>query len=90
MEFSRWKNFFAAMIMLETLVAGFSFILNQAGNIDIGLATTSNDLQKNTSANIEENQTVLPDVENTASVEILPEKLSNPPKIIKGVYVRGW
>ena len=90
MEFSRWKNFFVAMIMLETLVAGFSFILNQAGNIDIGLATTSNDLQKNTSANIEENQTVLPDIENTASVEILPEKLSNPPKIIKAVYVTGW
>lgn len=80
-----------AMIMLETLAAGFAFISNQTGDAEMGLAAVASGLQKNISvASTDQKQLVLPVNEENTVVEILPEKLSNPPKIIKAVYVTGW
>lgn len=72
--FSRWKNFFVVLIMALILTAGVSFALQD-------------NIYKN-------NVLPVPNTSATLSVATgalsVPQKLSNPPEIIKAVYVTGY
>ncbi len=84
MEFSRKKNFYVVLFLTAVLVTGFSFISVPVENTEISLASVANS-QRITTQNVAQ-EAVTPVV----PVEIPPEKLSNPPEIIKAVYVTGW
>ena len=75
MKFSRWGNTLTVIVMLELLAVGVSFGLPY---IKFG------------------NQTVVPKIRASQvqkvfqPVYVPPQKLSNPPEIIKAVYVTGY
>ena len=75
MKFYRWENFLIVFIMLEVLAVGISFILN-GSNYFIGrIAVVSNN---SVSAG------------NIVPAYAPPQKLNNPPEIVKAVYVTGY
>ncbi len=76
MEFSRWKNFFVVFITLEILAVGFSFVLNDTNYFADKVAAVSKKIPVVTNA--------VPGAIN------MPQKLANPPKIIKAVFVTGY
>ena len=80
MEFSRWENFFVVLIMMAILTPGIFFVLHNKDNF-INQATISKNKKDVLTASISSN-IILPSQ--------LPQKLSNPPKIIKAVYVTGY
>lgn len=81
MEFSRFANFLVASFMMAIFIAGFSFTL-ETDNFYV-LPQPASVATAQISIIVEEPVPVAP-------VEILPEKLANPPEIIKAVYVTGW
>lgn len=85
MEFSKKKNFYVVLFLTAVLVTGFSFISIPVESVEINLASAANSAQKNT-LRADNQKIVIPDIPK----EILPEKLANPPEIIKAVYVTGW
>jgi len=86
MEFSWQKNLFAVLITTTVLTVVISFTLQNKNNFTIQTATVSSNVLATTS-----------NTQNSASQIPLapispppPQKLSNPPKIIKSVYVTGY
>ena len=77
MEFSRWKNFLVVVIMLEVFAASIFFIFK-------------NDRTENFTQTVAIANVLQPIEEKQKVIEQLPQKLSNPPEIIKAVYVTGW
>ena len=83
MYFSRKQNLYVVLFLTAVLVTGFSFVLTPTESAEINLASAANGAQKNIPVANEQTNPV-------PIVEIPPEKLSDPPKIIKAVYVTGW
>mgnify|MGYP001567928700 CR=1 FL=1 len=80
MEFSRLKNLFVVLVMITVLTAGVSFSLQNSEDYFTKQAVAVASVQKaGTSA---QNSEPLPPPP--------PQKLGNPPEIIKAVYVTGW
>lgn len=75
MEFSRWQNFVVVFMMLEILATGVSFAINDDNYFTNQAKISSNNL----AAAINNNSAYVP-----------PQKLSNPPEIVKAVYVTGY
>jgi hypothetical protein len=76
MGFSRWKNFFVVLIMMTILTSGVSFALQDKNYLTDQVAAISNNVAATLNV-----------ATGTLSV---PQKLSNPPEIIKAVYVTGY
>ena len=75
MEFYKWENILVILIMLAILTAGISFALQSKNNfINKSLKSQNNILIAKVNLNA-----TLP-----------PQKLSNPPEIVKAVYVTGY
>ncbi|MFA6190419.1 MAG: putative glycoside hydrolase [Candidatus Staskawiczbacteria bacterium] len=75
MEFSRWKIFLVAFMVLEILAVDFSLILNNNSNFSDQVAAVSESIKT---------------VSSNAFKYTPPQKLSNPPEIIKAIYVTGY
>ena len=77
MEFSIWKNLLVVLIMMAISTTGVSFVLQNKTYVADEVASVSNSLA----------------VEVSPSIPLPPpppQKLSNPPKIIKSVYVTAY
>jgi len=77
MEFSRWRNIFVILVMAVALAAGISFALNNFTNQVVAVSEAQNAIN-NPSQTLE-----LPSL-------LPPKKLSNPPAVIKSIYVTGY
>jgi hypothetical protein len=76
MKFSRWKNFFIVLMMVTILAVGVAFVLSIANKPVVS-----------------DNSTAITSEKNISTVPVPtppPQKLSNPPTIIKAVYVTGY
>jgi len=76
MEFSRRKNLFVVLIMMAIFITGFSFALQEKNYFADKTSIVSS---SSTAAVVLQNSSSLP-----------PQKLINPPEIIKAVYVTGY
>ena len=96
MKFSFWKNILVVLFVISALMGGTSFILSH-------YARSGEAGQNQKNPFIEQAAAVVEAIDN--SLELIdpvinllpepplpppPEKLSNPPEIIKAVYVTGW
>lgn len=75
MGFSKSINVFVVLIMVAILTAGATFVLNEA--------TAVFDSQSNVLS-------AMSQLQNNVKIIPPPQKLSNPPEIIKAVYVTGY
>ena len=75
MEFSKFRIFLFIALAIEILVAGFSFVLIYSNYFNYKVMAISGNVAV---------------VKNTAPVYVPPQKLNNPPQIIKAVYVTGY
>ncbi len=75
MQLSKREKILIASLGVVVIAAGAFFILQNKNYFVVKSATVSN---------------VSPVVENTQSVYVPPQKLSNPPEIIKAIYVTGY
>lgn len=77
MKFSVPEKFIIALIIILAVIAGVSFYLKDIRNFFVGqkvIATDSNLISEN----------------NSVLKYVPPQKLSDPPKIVKAVYVTGY
>lgn len=81
MKFSRWKNLFVVLIMTTVLTAGVSFSLQANKTSFTDKVSEIFDNQEGVLAS---------SVSDILLPSPPPEKLSNPPDIIKAVYITGW
>lgn len=91
-RFSRVKNFYVVLVMMTALTSGVSFVLEnknivipeqQAAIVNSQVSITENSISNllPQSSNI---------INDTPLLPSFPQKLVNPPEIIKAVYVTGW
>jgi len=102
MEFSRWKNLSIVLLAVAVLTTGAYFFVQSKEffvleEIDEQIQKTNEQVQ-----NTEKQSNVLPANDNsqkqeeevpelpTITPQLPPQKLSNPPEIIKAVYVTGY
>ena len=92
MEFSRLKNLFVVLIMIEALTAGISFFLQDINAFAPYQADTLSNSQRNVLTEINNTQTNDKKIQELLppQLPLLPQKLSNPPGVIKAVYVTGY
>ena len=81
MEFSKWINLFVVLIMASILTTGVSFALQNEKQGFAGPAAVSSK-QSSILAAI--------DIQNIQQPPSPPQKLANPPSIVKAVYVTGY
>ena len=81
MEFSKWINLFVVLIMASILTTGVSFALQNEKQGFAGSAAVSSK-QSSILAAI--------DIQNIQQPPSPPQKLANPPSIVKAVYVTGY
>ena len=80
MEFSRTRNIFIALITLAIFTTG-AYLAFQKGETSVFDQSSLSSVQKDIlAATTSANQLIIPP----------PQKLSNPPEIVKAVYVTGY
>ena len=83
MEFSKWQNIFVILFMSAILTSGLAFIMKDS---KITLASQTASISDNTLTN-----TTSPSAENTIPLPPPPpQKLTNPPAVIKAIYATGY
>ena len=75
MEFPKWQNFFVVLTMTAVLTSGTAFILQNSKT------STANSYKNILAASTEAQDDTIPPPQ---------QKLSNPPEIVKAVYVTGY
>ena len=94
MEFSRWKNFSIVLLVAAILIAGVYFIIKNSQIYDLKPAVASSNeqtSQENTQEDVLVKNNNLKNESEKLPEEILPpQKLVNPPEIIKAIYVTGY
>ena len=70
-----WRNFLIALMSLGIIAAGVFFVFSRSNNFDSQAATLS---------------AVVESAKSETPVYVPPQKLSNPPAIIKAVYVTAY
>jgi len=83
MEFSRWKNFFVILFMMTILTIGAYFALQNKDNFN------NHPKALGDQSNISNTAVAVVNTSIPLS-QPLPQKLSNPPEIIKAIYVTGY
>lgn len=78
MKFYRFKNLLIVLLFATFIVAGISFTFEDAKVADLKQI-----------ASVVSNQIILSSEISQPKV-IFPEKLANPPEVIKAIYVTGW
>ena len=77
MEFSRVKNILIVLVIIIVLAISVSFFMQNSKIYTLGQITVLNNLS---ASNTQSNSNII----------LSPQKLSNPPQIIKSVYVTGY
>jgi hypothetical protein len=89
MEFSKIGNFFVVLVIVAVLTAGAFFVLQNNkvffGGQTAAISNNQNNILTSNSDARRNNASEVP-----LSLPPPPQKLSNPPKIIKAVYITGW
>lgn len=83
--FSKIKNFCVVLIMTIVLMSGVSFVL-KSNNI-VNSQVSIIDIENSISDLLPQNDNI---INNTPLLPSLPQKLVNPPAVIRAVYVTGW